>query len=135
MTTLDLSPTEAAGPSQIGSLTVRLAVQPNDEPAIKGKQRILSELKEDAGLKLADKRYSETESSGQVSTSSDLSKSLNRILSALSAMSNIADAASKVCYILSLRIFSPMSPCEGSPHCGQCVEYDYITAQGRFSLR
>ena len=118
MTTLHLSPTEAAGPSKIGSLTVRLAVQPNDEPAIKGKQRILSELKEDAGLKLADKLYSETESSGQVSASSDLSKSLNRILSALSAMSNIVDATSKVCCILSLRIFSLMSPCEGSPHCG-----------------
>ena len=65
---------------------------------------MLSELKEDARLKLADKLHSETGSSGQVSTASDLSKSLNRILSALSAMSNMADAASKVCYILSLRI-------------------------------
>ena len=118
VTTLDLSPTETAGPSKIGSLTVRLAIQPDDEPAIKGKQRVLSELKEDATLKLADKLYSEAESSGQVSKSSDLSKSLNRILSVLSAMSNIADAASKVCYIRSLRIFSLMSPCEGSPHCG-----------------
>ena len=103
-TTLDLSPTETAGPSKIGSLTVRLAIQPDDEPAIKGKQRVLSELKEDATLKLADKLYSEAESSGQVSKSSDLSKSLNRILSVLSVMSNIADAASKVFYILSLRI-------------------------------
>ena len=65
---------------------------------------MLSELKEDARLKLTDKLHSETGSSGQVSTASDLSKSLNRILSALSAMSNMADAASKVCYILSLQI-------------------------------
>ena len=105
-TTLDLSPTETAGPSKIGSLTVHLAIQPDDEPAIKGKQRMLSELKEDARLKLADKLHPEAESSGQVSASSDLSKSLNRILSVLSAMSNIADAASKVCYILSLRMFN-----------------------------
>ena len=64
-TTLDLSPTEIAGPSKIGSLTVRLAMQPDDEPAIKEKQRMLSELKEDARLKLADKHHSETGTFGQ----------------------------------------------------------------------
>ena len=103
MTTLDLSPTETAGPSKIGSLTVRLAIRPDDEPAIKGKQRMLSE---DARLKLADQLHSETGGSDQIPTPSDLSKSLDRILSVLSAMSNIADAASKVCYILSLQMFN-----------------------------
>ena len=71
VTTLYLSPAEMVGPSQIGSLVVRLAVLPDDKSVIKGKQRILSEVKEDAKLKLVYKLHPETESSGHVSTPSD----------------------------------------------------------------
>ena len=100
VTTLYLSPAEAAGPSQICTLTACLTIHPDNEPAIKGKQRMLSELKEDVKFKFAGQfLHPETKSSGQVSTQSELFKSLNRILFGLSALSKIIDGASKVCYL------------------------------------
>ena len=103
---LGLGRDEDLGPSRIGSLTVRLTTHP-DEPVVKGKQRILSELKEDTNSKLeAQLPHPEVEGSTSTSTSSQLYKSLNRMLSGLSALSKVMDGASKVRCISPLQILS-----------------------------
>ena len=90
------------GPSQVGSLVVCLTSLTNEESGIKGKQRALSELKEDVNSKLRSQLFPlEAEASALTPSSSDRPKSINRMLSRLSALSKVMDAASKVRYELS----------------------------------
>ena len=87
------------GPSQVVSLVVRLTSLTNDESAIKGKQRVLSELKEDVSSKLRSQLLP-LEAEASTSSSSNRPKSINRMLSRLSTLSKVMDAASKVRYQL-----------------------------------
>ena len=87
------------GPSQVGGLVVCLTSLTNNESEIKGKQRVLSELKEDVSSKLRS-QLPPLEAEASTSSSSNRPKSINRMLSRLSALSKVMDAASKVRYQL-----------------------------------
>ena len=81
----------------MSGLTVRLTTQPDDEPEIQGKQRMLSELKGEIDSKLGGQIFrSKVEDSTTALASSDLSQSLDHILSGLSALSKAMGVASKV---------------------------------------
>ena len=85
------------GQSQVSSLTVRLTSLTDDELEIKGKRRVLSELKEDVNLKLGSQLPPlGAEASAPTLSSSDGPKSVNRMLSRLNALSKVLDATSKV---------------------------------------
>ena len=100
-TTLYLSQ-EDAGPSQIGSLTVRLTIHPDNEPSFRGKQRIVSEVKEDINSKLRNRLFRpESRNSANLSALLDLSKSLKRILFGLSVLSKVMGSSFQVYSILS----------------------------------
>ena len=76
----------------------------NNESEIKGKQRVLSELKEDVSSKLRS-QLPPLEAEASTSSSSNRPKSINRMLSRLSTLSKVMDAASKVRYKLSSHTF------------------------------
>ena len=99
MVTLALSSDQNAGQSQVCSLVVCLTSLTNDESEIKGKQRVLSELKEDVSSKLKSQLLP-LEAEASISSSSNRPKSINRMLARLSALSKVMDAASKVRYQL-----------------------------------
>ena len=85
------------GPSQISSLTVRLTSVTDNKSEVKGKLRVLSELREDANSKLGNQPLPvKAETSAPNSLSSDGQKSVNCMLSQLSSLSKVMDAASKV---------------------------------------
>ena len=99
---LTLSSDQNVGQSQVSSLMVRLTSLTDDELEIKGKRRMLSELKEDVNLELGSQLSPlEAEASTRTSPSSEVPKSVNRMLSRLSSLSKVMDAASKVCNELS----------------------------------
>ena len=78
----------------------------DDESEVKGKLRVLSELREDANSKLGNQLPPvEAETFAPTSSSSNGPKSINRMLSRLSALSKVMDAASKVRNELSSYLF------------------------------
>ena len=97
---LDLIGKRKSEQIRIGSLVVRLTRQSENvsSTSLKGKQRVLTELKKDAHLKLGRPHpllHPETDSaSSNMSTSSK--KSTSQILSTLNVLRKVIGAASKV---------------------------------------